>query len=58
MPDSLEPTMGFAMKTILHSEAIFHIKELGGADNIRKYWNRYYDGHEALVRCLYRCTDH
>lgn len=52
VPDSVEPTMGFAIKAVLHREAIFHIKELGGADSIRQYWNRYYYGHEALVRCL------
>ena len=48
--DKLEPTMGFAIKAFNGPTATFHIKELGGAEKIRPYWNKYYAGHEALVR--------
>ena len=50
LPETVEPTVGFAMKTVFRKEAIFNIKELGGSETIRRFWDKYYSGHEALVR--------
>lgn len=47
--DNLQPTMGFAIKAVLMSRSILNIKELGGSDRIRPYWDKYYSGHEAVV---------
>lgn len=47
--DDLQPTMGFAIKAVLTSRGILNVKELGGSDRIRPYWDKYYDGHEAVV---------
>ena len=47
--DDLQPTMGFAVKAVLTSRGILNIKELGGSDRIRPYWDKYYGGHEAVV---------
>ena len=47
--EAVEPTMGFSMKTVLREKAVFHIKELGGAESIQPYWSKYYAGHEAIV---------
>ena len=49
MEDDYQPTMGFSIKVVLTSRGILNIKELGGSDRIRPYWNKYYSGHEALV---------
>ena len=49
LPQTMEQTMGFSMKTVLRREAILHIKELGGAESVRGYWSKYYSGQEALV---------
>ncbi|XP_033101242.1 ADP-ribosylation factor-like protein 15 [Anneissia japonica] len=46
---SIVPTVGFSIKAVGFNDAILNIKELGGAENIRQYWNRYYDGAEAVV---------
>lgn len=48
-PHNIEPTMGFSIKAFNNSTASFHIKELGGADSIRPYWSKYYEGHDAIV---------
>lgn len=45
----IEPTIGFAIKAFLGTAYSFQIKELGGAERIRPYWNKYYSGHKALV---------
>ena len=51
--DDLQPTLGFAIKAVLTSRGILNVKELGGSDRIRPYWDKYYDGHEAVVSYMY-----
>ncbi|XP_071965356.1 ADP-ribosylation factor-like protein 15 [Antedon mediterranea] len=46
---SIVPTVGFSIKAIGFDDAILSIKELGGGDKVRQYWNRYFDGAEAVI---------
>ncbi|XP_062898986.1 ADP-ribosylation factor-like protein 15 isoform X3 [Mobula hypostoma] len=50
--DSIIPTTGFRIKAVPFQNAILNVKELGGADNIRKYWSRYYQGSQGVVFVL------
>ncbi|XP_069780439.1 ADP-ribosylation factor-like protein 15 isoform X1 [Narcine bancroftii] len=50
--DSIIPTTGFRIKAVPFKNAILNVKELGGADNIRKYWSRYYQGSQGVVFVL------
>ncbi|XP_056275849.1 ADP-ribosylation factor-like protein 15 isoform X2 [Pseudoliparis swirei] len=46
------PTTGFSIKAVPFPNAILNVKELGGADNIKKYWSRYYQGSQGVVFVL------
>ncbi|XP_072353152.1 ADP-ribosylation factor-like protein 15 isoform X1 [Scyliorhinus torazame] len=50
--DSIIPTTGFSIKAVPFQNAILNVKELGGAENIRKYWSRYYQGSQGVVFVL------
>ncbi|XP_067841848.1 ADP-ribosylation factor-like protein 15 isoform X1 [Heptranchias perlo] len=50
--ESIIPTTGFSIKAVPFQNAILNVKELGGADNIRKYWSRYYQGSQGVVFVL------
>ncbi|KAG8131110.1 putative ADP-ribosylation factor-like protein, partial [Naja naja] len=45
-------TTGFSIKAVPFQNAILNVKELGGADNIRKYWSRYYQGSQGVIFVL------
>lgn len=47
--DNIEPTTGFNIKTLPLKETVLDIKELGGADNVRPFWNRYFTGQHGLL---------
>ena len=49
---NIEPTMGFSIKAFITPAASFNVKELGGSEKIRPYWDRYFAGHEAIVRAF------
>lgn len=49
IPDDLKPTVGFSSKAVQLPMAILNIKELGGGDNVRKYWPRYFEGAEGVI---------
>ncbi|KAG7481371.1 hypothetical protein MATL_G00066000 [Megalops atlanticus] len=42
----------FSIKAVPFQNAILNVKELGGADNIKKYWSRYYQGSQGVVFVL------
>ncbi|NXX98224.1 ARL15 protein, partial [Centropus bengalensis] len=42
----------FSIKAVPFQNAILNVKELGGADNIRKYWSRYYQGSQGVIFVL------
>ncbi|XP_078252914.1 ADP-ribosylation factor-like protein 15 isoform X3 [Rhinoraja longicauda] len=50
--DSIIPTTGFRIKAVPFQNAILNVKELGGAENIRKYWSRYYQGAQGVAFVL------
>ncbi|XP_002129770.2 ADP-ribosylation factor-like protein 15 [Ciona intestinalis] len=47
--DTVVPTVGFNVKDIRLPNAVLKVKELGGGDNIRPYWGRYYTGVQGVV---------
>lgn len=47
--NNIKPTTGFDIRSIQFKDAILNIKELGGSEDIRKYWPRYYQGTQAVV---------
>uniref|UniRef100_A0A5F8GZ91 ADP-ribosylation factor-like protein 15 n=1 Tax=Monodelphis domestica TaxID=13616 RepID=A0A5F8GZ91_MONDO len=47
--DNVVSTTGFSIKAVPLQGAVMNIKELGGADNIRKYWSRYYQGSQGVI---------
>ncbi|XP_032966953.1 ADP-ribosylation factor-like protein 15 isoform X5 [Rhinolophus ferrumequinum] len=51
-PDNVVSTTGFSIKAVPFQNAILNVKELGGADNIRKYWSRYYQGSQGVIFVL------
>ncbi|XP_062333820.1 ADP-ribosylation factor-like protein 15 [Osmerus eperlanus] len=48
----ITPTTGFNIKAVPFQNAILNVKELGGADSIKKYWSRYYQGSQGVVFVL------
>ncbi|XP_016898676.2 ADP-ribosylation factor-like protein 15a isoform X2 [Cynoglossus semilaevis] len=50
--DNVGPTTGFSIKAVPFPNAILNVKELGGADNIKKYWSRYYQGSQGVIFVL------
>ncbi|XP_053097098.1 ADP-ribosylation factor-like protein 15 isoform X1 [Pangasianodon hypophthalmus] len=50
--DTIVPTTGFSIKAVPFQNAILNVKELGGADSIKKYWSRYYQGSQGVVFVL------
>ncbi|XP_028312695.1 ADP-ribosylation factor-like protein 15a isoform X1 [Gouania willdenowi] len=50
--DGIVPTTGFSIKAVPFTNAILNVKELGGADGIKKYWSRYYQGSQGVIFVL------
>ncbi|XP_078240562.1 ADP-ribosylation factor-like protein 15 isoform X1 [Pogona vitticeps] len=50
--ETIVSTTGFCIKAVPFQNAILNVKELGGADNIRKYWSRYYQGSQGVIFVL------
>lgn len=50
--DCIKSTPGFTVKAFITPSASYSIKELGGMESIRPYWNKYYGGQDAIVRPL------
>ncbi|XP_010875274.2 ADP-ribosylation factor-like protein 15a isoform X2 [Esox lucius] len=50
--DGISPTTGFCIKAVPFPNAILNVKELGGAECIKKYWSRYYQGSQGVVFVL------
>ncbi|KAL4227629.1 ADP-ribosylation factor-like protein 15 [Mactra antiquata] len=47
--DEIEPTVGFSIKALMFDECFVDVKELGGGDNVRPYWDRYYTGAQGII---------
>ncbi|XP_050803094.1 ADP-ribosylation factor-like protein 15 isoform X3 [Gopherus flavomarginatus] len=50
--ENIVSTTGFSIKAVPFQNAILNVKELGGADTIRKYWSRYYQGSQGVIFVL------
>ncbi|XP_048859951.1 ADP-ribosylation factor-like protein 15 isoform X2 [Brienomyrus brachyistius] len=50
--DAIVPTTGFNIKAVPFHNAVLNVKELGGANNIKKYWSRYYQGSQGVIFVL------
>ncbi|XP_059152956.1 ADP-ribosylation factor-like protein 15 [Physella acuta] len=48
----IEPTIGFSIKAILFEDCILDVKELGGGDKVRPYWDRYYQVFQGMIFVL------
>uniref|UniRef100_G1Q7W9 ADP-ribosylation factor-like protein 15 n=1 Tax=Myotis lucifugus TaxID=59463 RepID=G1Q7W9_MYOLU len=52
-PEHVVSTTGFSIKAVPFQNAVLNVKELGaGADHIRKYWSRYYQGSQGVIFVL------
>ncbi|XP_032226194.1 ADP-ribosylation factor-like protein 15 isoform X3 [Nematostella vectensis] len=40
---------GFSVKPVQLPTAILNVKELGGGDNVRKYWQHYFEGAQGVI---------
>lgn len=47
--DEIEPTVGFSIKALMFDECFVDVKELGGGDNVRPYWDRYYTTAQGVI---------
>ncbi|XP_052283360.1 ADP-ribosylation factor-like protein 15 [Dreissena polymorpha] len=47
--DDIPPTVGFSIKALMFDNCFVDVKELGGGDNVRPYWNRYYSGAQGVI---------
>ncbi|XP_044877485.1 ADP-ribosylation factor-like protein 15 isoform X1 [Mauremys mutica] len=50
--ENIVSTTGFSIKAVPFQNAVLNVKELGGADTIRKYWSRYYQGSQGVIFVL------
>lgn len=48
----VEPTVGFSIKAVLFEDCILDIKELGGGDKVRPYWERYFQVFQGMIFVL------
>lgn len=47
--DNIEPTVGFSIKALMFDECFVDVKELGGGEHVRPYWDRYYTGSQGVI---------
>ncbi|XP_033751002.1 ADP-ribosylation factor-like protein 15 [Pecten maximus] len=47
--DDISPTKGFSIKALLFDDCIVDVKELGGGESVRPYWDRYYGGAQGII---------
>ncbi|KNE58465.1 small GTP-binding protein domain [Allomyces macrogynus ATCC 38327] len=46
---SIEPTLGFNIKTLDHNGFTLNVWDIGGQKSIRSYWRNYFEQTDALV---------
>jgi len=47
--DTVEPTLGFNIKTVEHRSYKLNIWDVGGQRTIRAYWRNYFESTDGLV---------
>ena len=50
--DTIEPTLGFNIKTITHKNHSLNIWDIGGQKTIRAYWRNYFEQTDGLIWVL------
>ncbi|XP_067664421.1 ADP-ribosylation factor-like protein 15 [Haliotis asinina] len=46
---NIPPTVGFSIKALIFEDCILDVKELGGGENVRPYWDRYFEGSQGII---------
>ncbi|XP_048733597.2 ADP-ribosylation factor-like protein 15 isoform X2 [Ostrea edulis] len=47
--ENIQSTVGFSIKALMFDDCIVDVKELGGGDHVRPYWDKYFGGAEGVV---------
>ncbi|XP_076342006.1 ADP-ribosylation factor-like protein 15 [Tachypleus tridentatus] len=47
--DDIEPTTGFNIKTLPILDTTLNIKELGGGQDVKVFWNKYFHGQHGIL---------
>ncbi|XP_060075854.1 ADP-ribosylation factor-like protein 15 [Ylistrum balloti] len=47
--EDIPPTIGFSIKALMFDDCIVDVKELGGRESVRPYWDRYYAGAQGII---------
>lgn len=47
--EDIPPTIGFSIKALMFGDCILDVKELGGRETVRSYWDRYYAGAQGII---------
>ncbi|XP_077989626.1 ADP-ribosylation factor-like protein 15 [Glandiceps talaboti] len=50
--DDVQPTQGFNIKALSFKEALLNVKEIGGNEKFRPFWDRYYENVDGIVFVL------
>lgn len=53
--DKIEPTLGFNIQTLEHSEYKLNLWDIGGQSSIRAYWRNYFERTDGLVWVVDSC---
>ncbi|KAF8793887.1 ADP-ribosylation factor-like protein 15 [Argiope bruennichi] len=54
---NIEPTTGFNIKTLPLKDTIVDIKELGGSEIVRPFWNKYFEGQHGILYVIDAAAD-
>ncbi len=47
--NSVEPTLGFQIKSLTYNDYTLNVWDVGGQQTIRSYWRNYYESTDGLV---------
>lgn len=47
--DTIEPTLGFNIKTLFHRSYTLNVWDVGGQKSIRSYWRNYFESTDGLI---------
>jgi ADP-ribosylation factor-like protein 2 len=47
--DTIEPTLGFNIKTLFHRSYTLNLWDVGGQKSIRSYWRNYFEATDGLI---------
>lgn len=47
--DTISPTLGFNIETLLYQQYTMHIWDIGGQISLRSYWRNYYECTDGII---------